>query len=85
MGLGGVLATQGGPTPYGHAAHQVGLEVDIKFKKPATLNLSMEESHNDHRYGKPKFKELNVVSKNQKNVNTSRTREHMNILKVLRR
>ncbi len=73
---------RGGPTPYGHAAHQVGLEVDIKFKKPVTLNLSMEESHNDHRYGKPKFKELNVVSKNQKNVNTNWTREHMDVLKI---
>ena len=59
---------RGGPTPYGHAAHQVGLEVDIKFKKPLSFNLSLKDSHNDHRYGKPAFKELNVVSKNQKNV-----------------
>ena len=73
---------RGGPTPYGHAAHQVGLEVDIKFKKPKSLNLSLQESHNDHRYGKPLFKEQNVVSKNQKNVNSNWTREHMNILKV---
>ena len=71
---------RGGPTPYGHAAHQVG--VDIKFKKPATLNLSLEDSHNDRRYGKASFKELNVVSKNKKNVNSNWTREHMNILKV---
>ena len=48
---------RGGPTPYGHAAHQTGLEVDIKFKKPESLNLSMKDSHNDHRYGKPSFKE----------------------------
>ncbi len=73
---------RGGPTPYGHAAHQVGLEVDIKFKKPTNLNLSLEDSHNDHRYGKPSFKELNVVSKNQKNVNSNWTREHMDILKI---
>ena len=73
---------RGGPTPYGHAAHQVGLEVDIKFKKPTSLDLSLEDSHNDHRYGKPIFKELNVVSKNQKNVNSNWTREHMDILKA---
>ena len=73
---------RGGPTPYGHAAHQVGLEVDIKFKKPSSLNLSLKDSHNDHRYGKPAFKELNVVSKNQKNVNSNWTREHMSILKA---
>ena len=73
---------RGGPTPYGHAAHQVGLEVDIKFKKPKSLNLSINNSHNDHRYGKPYFKELNVVAKNQKNVNSNWTREHMDILKI---
>ena len=73
---------RGGPTPYGHAAHQVGLEVDIKFKKPSSLNLSLKDSHNDHRYGKPAFKELNVVSKNQKNVNSNWTREHMSILEA---
>ena len=73
---------RGGPTPYGHAAHQVGLEVDIKFKKPLSLNLSLKDSHNDHRYGKPAFKELNVVSKNQKNVNSNWTKEHMSILKA---
>jgi len=73
---------RGGPTPYGHAAHQVGLEVDIKFKKPLSFNLSLKDSHNDHRYGKPAFKELNVVSKNQKNVNSNWTKEHMSILKA---
>ena len=73
---------RGGPTPYGHAAHQVGLEVDIKFKKPTNLDLSLEDSHNDLRYGKTSFKELNVVSKNQRNVNSNWTREHMNILKI---
>ena len=41
---------RGGPTPYGHAAHQVGLEVDIKFRKPATLDLSVEDSHNAVSY-----------------------------------
>ena len=73
---------RGGPTPYGHAAHQTGLEVDIKFKKPKSLNLSTKDSHNDHRYGKPSFKELNVVAKNQKNVNSNWTQEHMDILKA---
>ena len=73
---------RGGPTPYGHAAHQTGLEVDIKFKKPKSLNLSIKDSHNDHRYGKPSFKELNVVAKNQKNVNSNWTQEHMDILKT---
>ena len=57
---------RGGPTPYGHAAHQVGLEVDIKFKKPLSFNLSLKDSHNDHRYGKPAFKELNVFQKIKK-------------------
>ena len=71
---------RGGPTPYGHAAHQVGLEVDIKFKKPTNLNLSIKESHNDHRYGKPTFRELNVVAKNQKIVNSNWTQEHMDLL-----
>jgi penicillin-insensitive murein endopeptidase len=73
---------RGGPTPYGHAAHQTGLEVDIKFKKPESLNLSMKDSHNDHRYGKPSFKEVNVVAKNQKNVNSNWTQGHMDILKA---
>ena len=73
---------RGGPTPYGHAAHQVGLEVDIKFRKPVTLDLSVEDSHNDRRYGKPSFKELNVVSNNQKSVNSNWTPEHMAILKA---
>ena len=80
--IGDLSNPRGGPTPYGHAAHQVGLEVDIKFKKPKSLNLSLTDSHNDHRYGKPAFKELNVVSKNKKNVNSNWTREHMNILKA---
>ena len=57
---------RGGPTPYGHAAHQVGLEVDIKFKKPTNLNLSLEDSHNDHRYGKPSLKNLMLFQKSKK-------------------
>ena len=73
---------RGGPTPYGHAAHQLGLEVDIKFKKPTSLSLSIKDSHNDHRYGEPSFRELNVVAKNQKNVNSNWTGEHMDILKT---
>ena len=46
------------------------------------MNLSTEASHNDHRYGKPSFRELNVVAKNQKKVNSSWTQEHMEILKA---
>ena len=59
---------RGGPTPYGHVSHQVGLEVDIKMKPPGQLQLSSEESNNDHRYGKPLFKELDVVTRDRKNV-----------------
>ena len=73
---------RGGPTPYGHVSHQVGLEVDIKMKPPGPLQLSLAESHNDHRYGKPLFKELDVVTRDRKNVNKNWTKEHMAIIKA---
>ena len=73
---------RGGPTPYGHVSHQVGLEVDIKMKPPGRLQLSLEESNNDHRYGKKLFKELDVVTKDRKNVNKNWTKEHMAIIKA---
>ena len=73
---------RGGPTPYGHVSHQVGLEVDIKMKPPGQLHLSLEESNNDHRYGKPLFKELDVVTRDRKNVNKNWTKQHMAIIKA---
>ena len=44
---------RGGPTPYGHVSHQVGLEVDIKMKPPGKLQLSLEES-SPKKYDKPR-------------------------------
>lgn len=80
--IGDLSNPRGGPTPYGHAAHQVGLEVDIKLKKPENLNLSVADSHNDPRYGQSSFKEQNVVSKNKKNVNSNWSKDHMNIIRA---
>ena len=73
---------RGGPTPYGHVSHQSGLEVDIKMKRPNSLDLSPAESNNDPRYGKRLFKELDVVTKDQKNINSNWTKEHMAIIKA---
>ncbi len=73
---------RGGPTPYGHVSHQVGLEVDIKMKPPGSLQLSLAESNNDPRYGKRLFKELDVVTRDRKNVNKNWTKEHMALIKA---
>ena len=58
------------------------LEKIHSLAPPGPLQLSLAESNNDHRYGKPLFKELDVVTRDRKNVNKNWTKEHMAIIKA---
>ncbi len=72
--VGDISQPRGGPMLTGHASHQTGLDVDIWMLPPDRLNLTSREREN-----------LSSISMRRDRgafVNTSWTRQHMNILKA---
>ena len=71
--VGDISQPRGGPMPYGHKSHQIGLDVDIWLTKPNRLDLTLKE--------REKLVPKSVRSKDHKSVNHNWTPEHMGILK----
>ncbi len=73
--IGDISQSRGGPMPYGHRSHQIGLDVDIWLTQPRKLGLTNEELK--------AIKPISVRAKNGKKTNANWTTEHMDILKVV--
>ena len=71
--VGDIGQPRGGPLPYGHKSHQIGLDVDIWLTKPHQLNLTVEE--------REKLIPKSVRSKDHRSLNNNWTPEHMDILR----
>lgn len=72
--IGDISQPRGGPMPYGHKSHQIGLDVDIWLLPPQKLNLEKEELK--------KVKQKSIRSKDKRNINKNWTKNHMKILKA---
>ncbi len=59
--IGDMAQPRGGPLPYGHASHQIGLDVDIWFMPKPDRTLSNEE--------REKISAINLVADDWKHVN----------------
>ena len=71
--IGDLSQPRGGPMPYGHKSHQIGLDIDFWLTPPERLNHSLDE--------REKLEPISVRSKDQRNVNANWTNIHMKILK----
>ena len=71
--IGDLSQPRGGPMPYGHKSHQIGLDVDIWLTPAKKLYLTKQE-----------LKEINQISirtKDMKKTNNNWTENHMKLLK----
>ena len=73
--IGDISQARGGPMPYGHKSHQMGLDVDIWLTKPKKLGLTRTELKS--------IKPISIRSKNHKETNANWTKDHMEILKFV--
>ena len=71
--IGDIGGPRGGPMPYGHQSHQIGLDVDIWLYPPNSLSLTKNE--------RKKLKSISVRKDNLKEVNKNWTLNHAKILK----
>ena len=71
--IGDIGQPRGGPLPYGHKSHQIGLDVDIWLTKPRQINLTLQEREN--------LVAKSVRSKDHRSVNGNWMPEHMDILR----
>lgn len=65
---------RGGPMNSGHASHQMGLDADIWFLKPARLDLSVKE--------REKISSISIRSKDQKSVNSNYDDSYRQMLRL---
>ncbi len=72
--IGDISQPRGGPMPYGHKSHQIGLDVDIWLTEPKDLNLTISELK--------LLKKVSVRSKDLKTTNNNWTKKHMQILRA---
>jgi penicillin-insensitive murein endopeptidase len=72
--IGDISQPRGGPMISGHASHQLGLDADIWMLPAKNLRLSRSEREN--------ISSINVRSKDQRNVSSNWTREHMKVMKI---
>ncbi|PHQ94901.1 MAG: penicillin-insensitive murein endopeptidase [Marinosulfonomonas sp.] len=72
--VGDMSQPRGGPMLTGHASHQIGLDVDIWMLPPDRLNLSARRREN--------LSSISMRRERGAYVNSSWTRQHMNILKA---
>ena len=73
--IGDISQARGGPMPYGHKSHQMGLDVDIWLTQPKKMGLTEDEL----KVVKP----ISIRSRDHKNTNSNWTDEHMEILKFI--
>ena len=73
--IGDISQARGGPMPYGHKSHQMGLDVDIWLTPPERIGLSEAELR--------AIRPISVRSKNHKETNSNWTNNHMEILKAV--
>ena len=72
--IGDISQARGGPMPYGHKSHQIGLDVDIWLTPPKKMNLSQNELK--------AIKQISVRSRNGRKTNDNWTPKHMEVLKA---
>ena len=72
--IGDISQPRGGPMLSGHQSHQMGLDADVWLLPPKRLNLSRKEREN--------LSSKTVRSKDQRNVNSSWTPSHMEVVKA---
>ena len=71
--IGDIGGPRGGPMPYGHQSHQIGLDVDIWLLQPKSLSLTKKQRDN--------LESISVRKKNLREVNAHWTLNHAKILK----
>ncbi len=71
--IGDIGGARGGPMPYGHQSHQIGLDVDIWLSPPKNLSLTKKQRDN--------LKFISVRKDNLREVNNNWTLNHAKILK----
>ncbi len=74
--IGDISQPRGGPV-FGHASHQIGLDIDVWLLPPERLNLTRAEREN--------ISSLNVRSADRKSVNSNWTRAHHRLLEATAR
>lgn len=72
--IGDLSQPRGGPMPYGHKSHQIGLDVDIWLTKPNKMNLTLTELK--------AIKPVSVRTKDLRKTNANWTKAHMALLKA---
>ena len=73
--IGDISQARGGPMPYGHKSHQMGLDVDIWLTQPKRMGLTQDELKT--------VKPLSVRSPDKRKTNKNWTKKHMEILKTV--
>ena len=73
--IGDISQARGGPMPYGHKSHQMGLDVDIWLTQPKKLGLTTDELK--------AVEPISVRSRDHRHTNSNWTDEHMEILKFV--
>ena len=72
--IGDIGGPRGGPMPYGHQSHQIGLDVDIWLSPPKSLTLTKKQRN--------KLEFISVRKSNLREVNSNWTPKHAYILKA---
>ena len=72
--IGDISGPRGGPMPYGHQSHQIGLDVDIWMYPPKSLKLTKSE--------RDKLGFMSVRKDNLKEVNSNWTLNHAKVLEA---
>ncbi len=73
--IGDISQARGGPMPYGHKSHQMGLDVDIWLTQPKRMGLTSDELK--------AVKPISVRTRDHKQTNSNWTDKHMEILKFV--
>ena len=73
--IGDISQPRGGPMPYGHKSHQMGLDVDIWLTQPKKVGLTKDELEG--------VRPISVRSRDHKHTNSNWTADHMEILKFV--
>ena len=73
--IGDISQARGGPTPYGHKSHQMGLDVDIWLTQPKKMGLTNDELK--------AVEPISVRSRDHRRTNSNWTDDDMEILKFV--
>ncbi len=72
--IGDIGGPRGGPMPYGHQSHQIGLDVDIWLSPPKSLSLTKKQRDN--------LEPISIRKENLREINQNWTPDHAKILKA---